>query len=485
MSKTVLAEFGQLLEVEQREAIGLILPFNEQGSTSAGPLLFPEGSVTLPEDAGRCKLLAGHSPAGVPVGKALELQVTPEGIMARFAFGSDDAASAAVTSASEGVVDAFSVEVTVSDMEPDGMTVRAAKLLAVALVPVPAFESARVASVLAEHHTDDTEQEEQEDMDKNTLTPGVMPGQGANAGEQGIKRKALGYTEVLAAIGGMVRGDVTPDAMAELTDITDAGTTGRSAPQWLGELWAGLVYERQIIPQLTQAPLTARKAVGYRWSTKPKVASWAGNKTDIPSFPAAVETVERTSELWAGGNDLDRSFFDFGETEFLNAYWEAMRESYAFETDQAAGKFVIAEAKKNTVSGTADGLIPAVARGAIAIQKALHMQATFVFISPDDYESILTMTELDAPKYLGMFPIADPSRWIMTDFVESGTVIMGTKSAATHYELAGSPLRSEAEHIAKGGMDRALFGYTAQMVNRPEGLVAVNFEAPTPAPVEP
>lgn len=59
---------------------------------------------------------------------------------------------------------------------------------------------------------------------------------------------------------------------------------------------------------------------------------------------------------------------------------------------------------------------------------------------------------------------------------------MGTKAAATHYELSGSPLRVEAEHIAKGGRDAALFGYTANMLNRPEGLQLVSFD-PASTPV--
>ena len=53
--------------------------------------------------------------------------------------------------------------------------------------------------------------------------------------------------------------------------------------------------------------------------------------------------------------------------------------------------------------------------------------------------------------------------------------------AATFYELSGSPLRVEAEHIAKGGRDAALFGYTAKLLNRKEGLVKVHFAKATDA----
>ncbi|MHD0111144.1 hypothetical protein ACQX3I_12060, partial [Corynebacterium diphtheriae] len=67
--------------------------------------------------------------------------------------------------------------------------------------------------------------------------------------------------------------------------------------------------------------------------------------------------------------------------------------------------------------------------------------------------------------------MSDPAKWVTSEFVEKGTAIVGAKQAATFFELAGSPLRVEAEHIAKGGKDAALFGYTATLINRKEALV--------------
>ena len=89
---------------------------------------------------------------------------------------------------------------------------------------------------------------------------------------------------------------------------------------------------------------------------------------------------------------------------------------------------------------------------------------------------MLEVSALDAPKYLDLAgAIANPQNWTTSDLVTPGTAVIGTKSAATFYELAGSPLRVEAEHIAKGGRDAALFGYTAHMINKPEGLLKVQF----------
>lgn len=485
-----------------RTISGRVLPWGETGRTSHGAITFPRGSINVPADITRVKLLAGHSPDGVPVGHATSWEARDDGLYMTFQFGQTSDADTALMQAADHIIDAFSIEAY--GIEKEGMSVTRSFLSAVALVPIPAYAGARVDAVHAaeggEYVTaegdaaegdaatprndrpatdnettadDDTaDHDGDEDMPKNTLKPGTLPGDaegGAPAEVHASFNDALDYFTAVA------NGDSTDGLIAELTDITDAGMVGRSAPQWLGELWSGVTYERRIVPLLTQAPLKSRKAIGYRWTKKPGVKEYAGNKAEIPSLPASIEPVERDAKRWAGGNDLDRAFWDFGETEFLNAYWRAMAESYAYETDQDAAKFLINEA--NDVAD-ADHLIHAVARGALTIDKDLHSPATFALINPDDYESILALTNLDAPAYLDKVgPLADPARWVSSQFVPRGEVIVGAKAAVTHYELAGSPLRVEAEHLARGGRDAALFGYTALMVNKPEGLVNIKFNS--------
>lgn len=465
----------------ERTITGRVLPWDEFGATNHGALTFPRGSVNVPKEIGRVKLLAGHSPAGVAVGHATSYESRDDGLWMTFQVGSHAAGSDALLQASEKTVDAFSVECY--GIERTGTTVNNSYLSAVALVPNPAFASARVSAVMAsadasldENPDDDTtDTDDTTDPDKDTdmnLHPGTLPGDAqTTAGETAH----FSLDNVIDYIHGVVAGTDSGATHAELVDITDAGMTDRTAPAWLGELWNGVTYQRRIIPLLTQKPLTSRKAVGYRWKTKPGVGKYAGNKTDIPSKPAAIEPVERDSERWAGGNDLDRAFWDFKEREFLAAYWAAMAESYAMETDQDALAFLVANAK--AIDGTATNVQSAIARGSLAIDNRLRTPATFAIINPADLEQVLSLSQMDAPRYLGIAgTITDPAKWVTDEAVKAGTAIIGTKAAVTHFELAGSPLRVEAEHIAKGGRDAALFGYTAKMVNRPEGLIKVSFK---------
>ena len=516
---TIAEQQPPLVAESARTITGLVLPWEEFGRTSNGALKFAAGSIRVPTDITRVKLLAGHSPSGIPVGHATSWEAKGDGLHMTFQFGSSDDATSSLKAASEHVIDAFSVECY--GIEAQGTTVKQAILSAVALVPMPAFANARVATVTAsapapdepateteqaapadpdtdsesereddstedQDHEQETESEsapatttdneESQDMNKN-LTPGTLPGASAPAT---TNETHASFNQVVDYLTAAASGDASAELHAELTDITDAGMTNRAAPQWLGELWNGVTYQRRIIPLLTQAPLKSRKAIGYRWTKKPGVDKYTGNKTDIPSKPAAVEPVERDAQRWAGGNDLDRVFWDFNESEFLAAYWRAMAESYAYETDKEAGNFLATNAK--SVEGTADNLIHAVARGSIAISNDLRSPASFVLLNPADYEHILQLTNLDAPKYLDIIPATDPKNWVTSEFVEKGSVILGAKPAVTHFELAGSPLRVEAEHIAKGGRDAALFGYTALMLNRPEGLRKVSFATAPKSP---
>ncbi|WP_147291500.1 hypothetical protein [Corynebacterium senegalense] len=247
------------------------------------------------------------------------------------------------------------------------------------------------------------------------------------------------------------------------------------APQWLGELWSNVTYQRRIVPLLSSAPLTGMKAKGYRWKDRPGVEKYAGDKAEIPSKPASVESVEMEAQRWAGGNDLDRAFWDFNETEILRAYWAAMAESYAKETDLDAAAWLIEQA--TTIETPAPDLIRGIARAGLDVLNKTDQDATFALVNPLDIESLLDFAELDAPKFMDAVPIANPNKWTTSNAVTRGTAIVGTKSAATFYELTGSPLRVEAEHIAHGGRDAALFGYTAHLLNKPGGIAKITIGA--------
>lgn len=508
-----------------RQISGRILPYGEPGKTNVGAITFARGSLHIPNDLSIVKLLRDHSThGGGPVGVLASWHVDETGVIATFDVPATAAGDEALIEA-QSVRNRFSVEV--EPIERNGMVVTKAILKAVALVPYPAFKKAEVSTVTASETpaglilAEDTDAATTIITGADPLAGGTTPASGDQSatstqnvdvrdGEQppapqvhaeqhpaptpprpavvpaGLAASApaaattLEFEEVVEKIMTARAPGGDASILAELVDITNSANLSVAAPAWLGELWSGVTYQRRIVPLLTGRALRSWRAVGYRWTTKPGVAAYAGDKADIPSFPAATEPVEVTAKRWAGGNDIDRKFFDFNDREYLAAYWRAMAESYAMVTDADAATFLNTNA--TAFAGSFTDPVRAITAAGIQIDQSIHAQPTFAIVNPADLPALLNVSQLEAPYYGDMSPIGNPSRWTTSDLVTAGSAIVGHKAAVEHFELTGSPLRAEAQHIAKGGYDAALFGYTAQLLTRPEALLKVSWTAPAPEP---
>jgi hypothetical protein len=61
--------------------------------------------------------------------------------------------------------------------------------------------------------------------------------------------------------------------------------------------------------------------------------------------------------------------------------------------------------------------------------------------------------------------------------VPAGTVIAGDRRAVTQYTPRGNPFTVRAIDLANGGIDAGVFGYSAEIVNDPLGIVSVTVTA--------
>ena len=494
--------------LEDRTIKGLVLPYGPSGGTSLGPVTASKGSVRLPPDLSRVKLYFGHStdPGGfASVGYATAASEDGDGIRMTFKVAKTPAGDTALLEAAEGVRDGLSVELygartNARAQLTDGL------ITAVSLVPVPAFDDARVTAGQQDNQDNagDAGDDDQDDAgeaagddegetvtDNDKTNDAGAAGEGdAGAGEAGtatagapaastvtagqahrmtFNERPLSLDQATEAIASLAAG--SPNATAALKDITSSGVLTALAPAWLGELWNGQPFTREIVPTFTQASLTGRKAVGWRWKEKPKVADYAGDKADVPSNTASTESVEVEAKRLAGAHDIDRAFWDFGDTEVLNGYFAAMTQSYALESDDRAAKFAVASAATNKVAAQPD-LIHAAAKARQTIKLATRTEAATYLVHPDDAFELLKITTMDNPAYLDLLGV-DPSKFITSDQAKKGSVIAYAKPAMTFFELPGSPIRVQAEHIAKGGRDAGLFGYYATLLNNAAGVVEV------------
>ncbi|MDK8450895.1 hypothetical protein [Corynebacterium mastitidis] len=501
---------------ESRTITGMVLPWGKPGYTSTGEVTVTAGAVQLPADLKRVKLLRDHStePGFTPVGYATAAEDTPEGLKMTFKVGATSDGDTALTDVSEGIRDALSVELV--DTEVTGGVLTAGVLTAVALVPIPAFADARVERFTASrkepktmtntetttpkvedrHRKDDPAPEtpqpneeprnDDEEKEENVTTRDDVSYIAAARVPTGLTvtgpgRAQLTFSQAVEAIAAARTGVASAEMTAKLADITRSANPAISAPMWLGEMWEGVEYKREIIPTMTQKALTKLKGVGFRWTKKPEVGDYAGDKAEIPTGTVATEPVEVTASRMAAGHDIDRAYFDFHETEFLQAFFRARANDYAIKTDEKAAKFLVASAKTGTTIEAEPDLLHAAARARLVIKRQTRVEPNAYLVHPNSLFGLFQITQLDNPAYLDLLGVR-PDRFIASDLVPEGEIIAYAKQAVTWFELSGSPIRVDAERLDHGGKDSGIFGYWATLLNQQDGIVRVPFGATKPAP---
>ena len=517
---------------DKRTISGLVLPYGVPGYTSSGAVTVASGTVTLPEDLGRIKLLRDHSTdeGFSPVGHATAIEDTPEGLRMSFKVAKTADGDVALADVTERVRDALSVELVHTSIDEDGNLI-AGELKAVALVPIPAFDDARVELITASAHYPDTDEEEPDDdfvegledtpvkrpklplsahavvtPDGTTVrlnetdgatadtenvhpsgdtdndhpaTPEKEPDMNGNAkapeGIQAAKKDTpLTFSAAVHAIGDLAARRETPELTAALKDITYSGQPATRAPKWVGELWDGAAFTREIVPTMTPKTLTSLEVRGWRWKEKPQVDDWDGDKRAIPSNTASTEPIDSKAKRLAAGWDFDRAYWDFGDTEFIRSFLEAAREDYAIKSDERAAQSIAKWAtEESTLTATAQpDLLHAAAHARQLIKKATRIEPTAFLVHPDDMFGLFDITMLDIPQFLKLLGV-EPEKFISTDLVPAGSLVSYVKPAVEFHELAGAPIRVSAQHIANGGIDEALFGYWDALLINPRGIVSV------------
>ena len=137
-------------DTERRIIAGKIAPYGEVGNTSAGAVVFQEGSISIP-DVSKVKLLMSHDNTK-PIGRMQSMQSNGAGITASFKVSASSRGTDAILLAQEQLMSGLSVgvEVTASKPEKGYLLVTAAVLKEVSLVESPAFTSAAVQKIAAQ-----------------------------------------------------------------------------------------------------------------------------------------------------------------------------------------------------------------------------------------------------------------------------------------------------------------------------------------------
>lgn len=138
------------VDTAKREIFGLAVPYGVTTTKDGRRYQFSKGSLTW-SSISRVKLLDGHDRAKA-VGKAIELQDTPEGLWARFKVARGADGDRVLELAEDGVLDGLSIGLgnTAKFAARSGVLhAVSAPLAEISILPFPSFDDARVSSVAA------------------------------------------------------------------------------------------------------------------------------------------------------------------------------------------------------------------------------------------------------------------------------------------------------------------------------------------------
>jgi hypothetical protein len=495
----------QAADVESRILRYRLLPFDGSvGQTNLGRITASKGVLTLPKPEDFVLNLEHDSKR--PVGVGHEITETDEALLLAVRILETSAGNDLLVEAREKVRTGVSVEI-------DAPVVRGGKLLGGYLSGAgactePAWDGARlVASKTDAPDEGETEEDEEDNEDDPATTVAV----GANEEEEGDPvpeneneetgtvatapklaasraklSKKIGAQDAFQLLAALRSGDQTAMAALEpagklfgaLALVTEANGAAGGQAQWLGEIWSGRTFQRRIIPLLGSGTLTSMKVAGFKWSQKPEVAKFAGPPAEIHSAPVSLVPFSDDAQRWAGGNRIDRKFVDFNDVPMISAYLQALNDSYAEETDEDALAVIVAAATAVT-AGTVPTDVPAglvaIVDGALAVMEV--GQPTFAIVPPAQWRDILLSKSIDALAYItSSLSLEEGSLngFKIMPHPSVDDVIVGTSQAAVHYELPGSPLRVNAQAVAVGAIDEAVFGYDLTVVTDARGLAKVS-----------
>lgn len=520
----------------ERTVTGLIVPYDTPGDTSAGSYSVAPGAFQLPTDLSRVKLLREHD-RSASIGYLAATREDSAGLWGTFAVAPGPDGDEAIAAVRARTRDGLSYEVSRVQYSTDRTRVVGARLDAVALCSVPAYDDARAVAasrqendamltlesaraILADANASAAERAaaiaylsthtEATDADREAATAAAgnaatgAPAAGTPAAAAGTEAEAPNLAAVTAGrpagislnanrrpavltaaqgieqLANALRGAVDAGQInAALADVVPGDDTGQGLlrSQWIGELWSAVRADRPFIDSINSATLTSGlKVHGWKWETKPEVDAYAGNKAEIPTNPVRTVPVEEPIRRTAGGWDVDRIYFDLGDSGFLSAFLNAASQDYAVKTEAQ----VVADLLAGATEETADTLLEAL--GVIAAGlSGIGANASFIGVSGDLWESYLAITSADAPWWLarqssvslsggGGGNVAD-LRIFASPSLPPGTVLGGDRRSATYYEAKPSPIRVQAVNIPQGGIDLGVFGYDSLIVNDERALI--------------
>ena len=432
-------------DTDRRVISGKIAPYNEVGYTSAGPVVFERGSISIP-DASKIKLLIQHDKTK-PVGRATNFSDSTDGVYASFKISSSTRGQDALVLAQENLVSGLSVGVDVTASKPmkDYLLVTAAVLKEVSLVELAAFDSAAVTDIAAaraeleaatstkektttinttivETETE-TETETENEGDPAVTTapidspdvPAEKPAEAApvEASRPIIRPSVLDSQTVRTPITSMAKytehkikaamGD--RDSILYVTAADDSFTTNPAfnPTQYLSEFVSNTNFDTPMINALSQGVLPNS---GMTISIPSLVTSAGGQNGVAPVVTVEAEAgavqntgmvteyLTGTVKKYSGMNTLSVELLERSDPNFYAELTNQLQRAYSLATDAAVIADVVAGGVQGTaVAATSAGIISYVSTESANVYKNTSYFAKNYVAGPSQWSLLMGATD--------------------------------------------------------------------------------------------
>jgi HK97 family phage prohead protease/HK97 family phage major capsid protein len=449
-TQSVILTFSGNIEAvdsgERRTISGKIAPYNEIGYTSAGKVVFAEGSISAPEPS-KIKLLMSHDNSK-PVGRMQSITSAKDGLYASFKVSASSRGADAILLAQEQLMDGLSVgvEVTASKPEKDYLLVTAATLREVSLVETAAFAGAAVQKIAAAEgdmpldaaaststkitttntviNTTTTETEtETESEAAVTTAPESNAPEAVDATEQAAPTVEAARKIILPSALNSQRVRTPITSMATYTEhkikaalgndesklyVTAADDSFTTNPafnptQYLSEFVSNTNFDTPTINALSQGVLPNS---GMTISVPSLVTSAGGQAGTAPVVTVEAEAgavqntgmvteyLSGTVKKYSGMNTLSVELLERSDPNFYAELTNQLQRAYSLATDAAVIADIVAGGVQGTaVAATSAGIISYVSTESANVYKNTSYFARNYIAGPSQWSLLMGATD--------------------------------------------------------------------------------------------
>lgn len=506
----------------KREVVGLAVPYDEDLEridwfTGASRQRIAAGAAVFRDNT---TIYYGHDhlAAGLPIGRVLEAEDTPEGARIRARISPTAKGEEVYTLLRDGVLERFSIGFyPVKSHLEEGDTVLVhdeIDVFEVSIVPHPAYDTAVIDEVLAATRpatrTAPTTQEKPamteqlhasaedvtalseavENLDRRIATLGQ-----AAEGESLLAAPAASYGEFLKMAAAGER-----EAIAFLEQVaTLAATTtdlgGHIKDAWVGDLFRAIGERRRVINFFGVSPLPAEgMGVEYGLVKATSDTTQAGKQVAegdvLPYGKIAFGTDRAPLETFGGWSDMSRQVVERSSVAVVEKFFRALVRRYIGATEAAVRATATAQANAVEVGSAVHDLATSDGWVDYAVDAATYLDDRDLtldgfMVSTDQFKALAKLRVGAGGDYFldrdnGTVSVTGLTGEVLNVPVllvpsaAAGTVRGASKEAIDVWEAGGAPFRLQDDDITNLTQAMSVYGYMAHARTDLEGITRPN-----------